>query len=77
MTQLPRLFGHLPQFWKIPGMVGVSKITVRCDLKCGRTAEPASAAPAPPGNLQVETDSLATDQNRSRIDQLLRQRATR
>ena len=66
-----RPYGDLPQFWKVPEKDCVIRITVSRDLKYLPTGEQISAVPAALGDLQVEADPLAIDQDRSRVKQLL------
>ena len=69
MAWLAKLLSELPQFWKIPGMERVTRVTVKRDLE--QPSGRASATRPALSGLQVKTDALAVDQNRSRIDQLL------
>jgi hypothetical protein len=43
MAENPRPVGYLPQFWKIPEMVRVIRITALRDLKQARRDEPKPA----------------------------------
>lgn len=69
--RLPNRLGQLAQFWEIPERDCVIRITVKRDPKYLPTGERNSAVPAALGDLQVEADPLAIDQDRSRVNQLL------
>ena len=69
--KLSRPHGDLPQFWKIHEKDCVIRITIKRDLKYLPTGERNSAVSPALGDLQVETDPLAIDQDRSRVNQLL------
>src|SRR5450631_1487448 len=70
MAWLAKLLSELPQFWKIPEMERVTRVTGKRDLE--QPSGRAASAPRPAlSGLQVKTDAFAVDQNRSRIDQLL------
>ncbi len=70
MARFAKPVGHLTQFCKFPEVDRVIRITMKRDLK-RQGAEPLSAASPALRDLQVETDALAVDEDRSGVNQLL------